>query len=118
MAQFDKMLRSLFQIKPFWPSGLDLASRVICRSVGFMKVWKRLDCDSSFVIYLGTCNKCRGQYVGKSQTSFKTHHSNYKQEIKKQPGGLGQHDGGPTGYGYQNFFMQIINQVELGEVYR
>ena len=29
---------SLFQIKPFWPPGLDLASRLICRSAGFMKV--------------------------------------------------------------------------------
>ena len=26
----------------FWPPGLDLASRLICRSVGFMKVWIRV----------------------------------------------------------------------------
>jgi hypothetical protein len=78
-------------------------------------IQKRLDCDSSFVIYLGTCNKCKGQYVGKSQTSFKTRHSNHKQEIKKQTGGLGQHYGGPTGCGYQNLSMQIIDQVDLGD---
>jgi hypothetical protein len=38
-VQFDKMFRSLFQIKQFWPPCLDLASRLICRSAGFMKVW-------------------------------------------------------------------------------
>ena len=37
-AQFDNIFRSLFHIKPFWPPGLDLASRLICRSVGFFKV--------------------------------------------------------------------------------
>ena len=74
-----------------------------------------MDCTSSYVIYLGTCKKCGGQYVGKSQTALKVRHSNHKQEIKKQTGGLRQHYGGPTGCGYQNLSMQIIEQVELGD---
>ena len=39
--------------------------------------------DSSWLIYLATCKKCRGQYVGKSQTVFKKRHSNHKREINK-----------------------------------
>ena len=31
---------------------------------------QHLDCDSQFVVYLGTCQKCQGQYVGKSETPF------------------------------------------------
>ena len=48
------------------------------------KYWikERMDCDSPFVIYLATCNRCHGQYVGKSVTPFKQRHSNHKQEIK------------------------------------
>ena len=42
---------------------------------------QRLDCDSSFVVYLGTCQKCRCQYTGKRTTAFKKRHSNHKQEI-------------------------------------
>ena len=45
-------------------------------------------CTSDWVVYLGTCLKCRGQYVGKSKTPLKIRHSNHKQEIKKQMGGI------------------------------
>ena len=31
------------------------------------RIKQQLDCNSSFVIYLATCKKCGGQYVGKSQ---------------------------------------------------
>ena len=51
----------------------------------------QLNCDSSFVIYLATCKKCQGQYIGKSQTPFKKRHSNHKQEIRNKIGGLGHH---------------------------
>ena len=78
------------------------------------KIKQKLDCTSSFVIYLATCKKCKGQYVGKSQTPFKTRHSNHKQEVKKQVGGLGQHYGG-TGCGYTNISIQIIDQVKEGD---
>ena len=75
---------------------------------------KKLDCDSSYVIYLVTCKKCRGQYVGKSQTPFKKRHSNHKQEIKRKYGGLGHHYGG-NGCGYENVSVQIIDQVDQGD---
>ena len=38
----------------------------------------QLNCISPFVIYLATCKKCKGQYIGKSQTKFKVRHSNHK----------------------------------------
>ena len=44
-------------------------------------VKQKVSCDSSFVIYLGTCLKCSGQYVGKSTQQFKRRHSGHKQEI-------------------------------------
>ena len=78
------------------------------------RIRQSLDCNSSFVIYLSTCCKCGGQYVGKSQTPFKTRHSNHRQEIKKQVGGLGHHYGG-TGCGYSNVSIQLIEQVEVGD---
>ena len=49
----------------------------------------------------------------KSQTPFKTRHSNHKQEISKKIGGLGKHYGG-DGCGYKNLKIQIIDQVEVG----
>ena len=74
---------------------------------------KHLDCKSKFVIYLATCQKCSGQYVGKSTTPFNTRHSNHRQEIKNKVGGLGNHYGG-DGCGKENVRIQIIDQVELG----
>ena len=35
------------------------------------RIRERLDCDSSFVIYLGTCKKCKGQYVGNRRLHLK-----------------------------------------------
>ena len=72
-----------------------------------------LDCDSQFVIYLGTCQRCHGQHVGKSETPFKRRHSNHKQKIKKKIGGLGNHCGG-QGCSYEYLKIQIIDKVELG----
>ena len=77
------------------------------------QIKQNLNCESEFVIYLGTCQKCKGQYVGKSQTPFKKRHSNHKQEIRKKYGGLGNHYGG-DGCGYENLRIQIIDQVEKG----
>ena len=74
-----------------------------------------LDCNSSFIIYLATCKKCGGQYVGKSETPFKKRHSNHRQEIKKEIGGLGQHYGGRRGCQYENVSIQLIEQVQEGD---
>ena len=72
---------------------------------------KKVSCESSFVVYLGTCLKCEGQYVGKSTQQFRRRHSGHKQEIKNIIGGLGHHYGGPRGCGYDNISIQIIEQV-------
>ena len=69
---------------------------------------QKVSCDSSFVIYLGTCLNCSGQYVGKSTQQFKRRHSGHKQEIKNVIGGLGHHYGGIRGCGYDNLSIQII----------
>ena len=47
------------------------------------KIKKYLDCNSEYVVYLGTCKKCGGQYCGKSKNKFKVRHSGHKQEITK-----------------------------------
>ena len=74
---------------------------------------QRVDCDSSWVIYLCSCQKCGGQYVGKSKTPFKLRHSNHKQEVKKKIGGLGHHYGGSGGCGYENMSIIIIEEVKF-----
>ena len=76
------------------------------------KIRQRVDCTSAWVIYLCTCKKCGGQYVGKSKTPFKIRHSNHKQEIKNKIGGLGHHYGGSGGCGYPNFSVTIIEEIE------
>ena len=76
---------------------------------------KNLDCNSTYVVYLGTCLKCKGQYVGKTSRAFKARHSGHKSEIKRQYGGLGHHYGGDNGCGYGMVSMQIIDQVEQGD---
>ena len=73
----------------------------------------QLNCNSSFLIYLATCKRCQGQYVGKCQTIFKQRQSNHKRELKNQIGGLGQHYGG-IDCGYANVRIQLICQVEFG----
>ena len=75
---------------------------------------QHMTCNSSYVLYLATCKKCKGQYVGKWQTSFKTRHSNHKQEIKQGRGGLGQHYGPKANCSYQDISIILIEQVEIG----
>ena len=79
------------------------------------KIQQKVSCESSFVVYLGTCLQCSGQYVGKSTQQFKRRHSGHKQEIKNIIGGLGHHYGGPRGCGYNNVSMQIIEKVKQGD---
>ena len=69
---------------------------------------QRLDCTSDWLIYLVTCKKCKGQYVGKSKTIFKLRHSNHKREIKNEIGGLGHH------YGGRNCHSPTQPQLKLG----
>ena len=78
------------------------------------RIQQRLDCTSSFLIYLATCRRCGGQYVGKSTTSFKMRHSNHKKEIEKGRGGLGNHFGGQRACSYQDVEIILIEGVENG----
>ena len=55
------------------------------------KIKQNLTCNSDFLIYLVTCRKCHGKYVGKSQTKLKLRHSNHMREIKNDIDGLGIH---------------------------
>ena len=93
-----------------------LEERKDFRSFNTGKVYKirqRIDCDSAWLIYLCSCKKCGGQYVGKSKTPFMLRHSNHKQEIKKKVGGLGTHYGGSGGCGYENISIVLIEEVEF-----
>ena len=75
------------------------------------KIKQHMDCDSDWLIYLCTCKKCKGQYVGKSKTPFKKRHSNHKQEIKKDVGGLGHHYGSKGKCDYKDLSIILIEQV-------
>ena len=79
------------------------------------QIMQRLDCDSSFLIYLATCLRCGGQYVGKSTTSFKKRHSNHKKEIETGRGGLGNHFGGERACSYQDIQFILIEGVKEGD---
>ena len=74
-----------------------------------------LTCDSAYVIYLVSCKRCGGQYVGKSTTPFKKRHSNHKQEIKHNIGGLGQHMGPNHHCKYEDISVILIEQVRHGD---
>ena len=91
---------------------LNVASAGCYASTATQKRYQIVTCDSDWVVYLGTCLKCKGQYVGKSKTPMKIRHSNHKQEVKRVTGGLGHHYGGPGGCGYDNLTLTIIEQVE------
>ena len=77
------------------------------------RIRQRLSCLSDWVIYLATCKRCKGQYVGKSKTVFKLRHSNHKQEIKNKIGGLGHHYGGSSPCSYEDLSITLIEQVEF-----
>ena len=74
---------------------------------------QNLTCDSDWLIYLVTCKRCKGQYVGKSKTIFKKRHSNHKCEIKNKIGGLGHHYGGTSPCEYKDVSIKLIEQVEV-----
>ena len=78
------------------------------------KIKQKMTCDSPFVIYLVTCRKCKGQYVGKSVTPFKKRHSNHRQEVKHGKGGLGQHYGPQCRCSKDDITIVLIEQVEVG----
>ena len=76
---------------------------------------KNLDCNSKFVIYLVQCLNCLGQYTGKSETTFKVRHSNHKQEIKKNKGGLGEHFFNSQCNFENHYSVTLIDSVAAGD---
>ena len=89
-----------------------------CHACKVKKVYtirQKVNCNSSYIVYLGTCQKCKGQYVGKSTQQFRRRHSGHKSEIKRQYGGLGHHYGGDRGCGYENLSLQVIEKVREGD---
>jgi hypothetical protein len=94
---------------PILKEGKEFASKNTGKSY---KLRQNVTCDSKYVIYLASCKKCGGQYVGKTQNKFKQRHSGHKQEIKRNYGGLGHHYGEKGGgCGYENVSIMIIEQV-------
>ena len=79
------------------------------------RIQYHLTCDSVFVIYLASCKRCGGQYVGKSTTPFKKRHSNHRQEIKHGKGGIGHHFGPKSCCGIEHLSIILIDQVKKGD---
>ena len=48
------------------------------------KIYHRVDCKSSFVIYLLECYICNIQYVGKSETPFNIRLNNHRKDVKNR----------------------------------
>ena len=68
----------------------------------------KCDCKSKFVIYLVTCLRCAGQYVGMTTNGLAIRHSTHKQRIKQGLEGIGGHY---KVCGLENFSVQVIDQV-------
>ena len=74
---------------------------------------EKSDCKTKFIIYLTTCSKCSGQYVGKTKNSFSIRHSTHKQSIKKGSDGIGEHY---KQCGYEKLQAQIIDRVHYENI--
>ena len=46
------------------------------------KIYHRVDCKSSFVVYLLECYSCNIECVGKSETPFNTRLNNHRKDVK------------------------------------
>ena len=51
--------------------------------------------------------------MGKAKTKFKVRHSNHKQEIKRNVGGLGHHYGSNGSCDYKDMSITLIEQVKV-----
>ena len=77
------------------------------------KIQQKISCGSDWVIYLITCKKCSGQYVGKSKTSFKLRHSNHKFEIEKEIAQIGGAQNIADGAELiQKIISEVLSKVE------
>ena len=78
------------------------------------KMRHNLNCKSSWVIYLVTCQRpgCTGQYCGSSSQMMMRRHAGHRQEVREKNSPLGRHF---AACGYDNFSLQIIDCVKEGE---
>ena len=74
--------------------------------------WFHLDNDTGFlqsqtsnVVYLVTCRRCKKQYVGKTEQALKQRHYGHRREVELQSTPLGKHFAGECGYA--NWSMQV-----------
>eukprot|EP00096_Caligus_rogercresseyi_P012656 TRINITY_DN5371_c0_g1_i1.p1 TRINITY_DN5371_c0_g1~~TRINITY_DN5371_c0_g1_i1.p1 ORF type:complete len:502 (+),score=89.73 TRINITY_DN5371_c0_g1_i1:41-1546(+) len=70
-----------------------------------------VNCNTKNIIYLVTCNKCRKQYVGKTEQQFKQRHYGHRREIETKVSPLGKHFADECGY--INWRFQIIDICEV-----
>ena len=69
----------------FWCSIINITDCFISEKDGQRyKLLHNLNCQSSWVIYLITCRKCKKQYVGKSETPLNIRLNNHKSHIKNK----------------------------------
>ena len=61
--------------------------------------------QTSNVVYLVTCRRCKKQYVGKTEQALKQRHYGHRREIELQSTPLGKHFAGECGYA--NWSMQV-----------
>lgn len=64
-----------------------------------------LQFQTSNVVYLVTCRRCKKQYVGKTEQALKQRHYGHRREIELQSTPLGKHFAGECGYA--NWSMQV-----------
>ena len=78
------------------------------------KMRHRLNCKSTFIVYLVTCLRqgCQSQYVGSSSNHAMVRHRGHRQEIREKSSNLGLHF---SVCGYDNFSLQLIDCVKEGE---
>ncbi|CAB4063506.1 unnamed protein product [Lepeophtheirus salmonis] len=74
------------------------------------KFMNSVSCTTKNVIYLVTCNKCRKQYVGKTEQQFKQRHYGHRREIETKVSPLGKHFAEECGY--INWRFQIIDHCD------
>ena len=79
------------------------------------KMRYRLNCKSTFVVYLVTCPRqgCPALYTGSTTKTIMARHGGHRQEIREKGSNLGIHF---SQCGYENFSLQLIDCVKEGEV--
>ncbi len=109
-------------------SGSSFRSTMTGKNYKFMP---SVSCDSKWVIYLVrgakhwigrlftfpqyvfvyiqvTCDKCKKQYVGKTEQTLRQRHYGHRREIDQESSHLGKHFSGPCGY--TSFRIQVLNE--------